>query len=496
MPTRKTPFRSDADPNRLPPGTALNGGKYRVLSLIARGGMGHVYLAVQAPIERRVALKVLRTPPGTDAAMEEKFRARFFREASILARLQHANVVTLYDYGRIDGEPERYFMAMEYLDGSTLARRIRERTALGAQETLRVVHQMARGLREAHKLGAVHRDLKPSNVMIVPDGDDGEIVKILDFGIGKLTGDGVEEITTESQFLGSPRYMAPEQVNDRLVDARTDVYALGVIAYECLTGHVPFERDSHAETLLAHRNAPVPPMAEIAPGVNVPPIVEGLVRRCLEKAPAQRLQSMEEVLRAVAGCEQALFGATGLGPTASRPSFARISSAEAMAAWTEAHATRTSTVPPPPPPAHVEKSHTSLALHVIVTAAVFAGIVGLIERDRVMALATKAEGALAAAVAASASPALQPPSFELDLESTPQGAEVQEDGQMVGTTPMKATIDRATVQQAPRRFVLLRDGYLPYTLRQGDSKVAVDVVAKLLPAPPPPGAPVVGKPRP
>lgn len=132
-----------------------------------------------------------------------------------------------------------------------------------------------------------------------------------------------------------------------------------------------------------------------------------------------------------------------------------------------------------PPPAPGDESHTPLALHVIATALVFAGIVGLVERDRVEALATKAESALAAAVTSRPSPALQPASFELVLESTPKGAEVQEDGQTIGTTPMRVTIDRATVQQAPRRFVLLRDGYLPYTLRQADSTVPVHVVAPL-----------------
>ena len=295
------------------PGTVING-KFRVVALIATGGMGRIYRAEQAPLGRMVALKVLRTPQIDAEPIGTEFRRRFDREASILAKLQHVNVVTLFDYGRIEsGGPDRYFMAMEMLQGETLAARLRSQGALSAQETLRIVRQMARGLREAHRLGAVHRDLKPSNVMLVPEEDGGEIVKILDFGIGKLLGaDDEQDITQEGSFLGSPKYIAPEQVNERRVDARTDIYALGVITYECLCGRVPFEGETNLETILAHYNKDVPSMAQRSPGVFVPEAVEAFARRCLEKTPAARPQSMEEVLRLVTECEKALFGRTSL----------------------------------------------------------------------------------------------------------------------------------------------------------------------------------------
>jgi serine/threonine protein kinase len=295
-------------------GTVING-KFRVLSVLATGGMGRVYRAEQAPLGRVVAIKVLRTPSSMSDTIASEFRRRFFREASILSKLQHTNIVTLFDYGRIEGLPdERYFMAMELVGGVTLSERLKKTGALSVQETLRVMRQMARGLREAHKLGAVHRDLKPSNVMLVPEEDGGEVVKILDFGIGKLLGDdGDQELTQEGAFLGSPKYIAPEQVNERRVDARTDVYALGVIGYECLTGKVPFEGETNLETILAHTSRPVPPMANRAPDVSVPAVAETFVRRCLEKEPAARPQGMEEVLRAITECERALFGAASLG---------------------------------------------------------------------------------------------------------------------------------------------------------------------------------------
>src|SRR5262249_35665389 len=131
---------------------------------------------------------------------------------------------------------------------------------------LNLLRQIARGLREAHKVGAIHRDLKPSNVMLVPDEDGAEVAKILDFGIGKIVGGSDEqELTQEGAFLGSPKYIAPEQVNQRSVDARVDIYSFGVIAYECFTGRVPFQGETNLETIVAHCNSPVPPMATRAP---------------------------------------------------------------------------------------------------------------------------------------------------------------------------------------------------------------------------------------
>jgi serine/threonine-protein kinase len=302
-------------------GTVING-KFRVTSLLATGGMGRIYLAEQAPLGRLVVVKVLRTPAIASDTVGTEFRKRFLREASILAKLQHPNVVTLFDYGRIEGlKEEHYFMAMEYLQGDTLSVRLRRARSLAVQDSLRILRQIARGLREAHRLGVVHRDLKPSNIMLVPEDDGVEMVKILDFGIGKVLGDEEDqEITQEGAFLGSPKYIAPEQVNERHVDGRTDVYALGVIAYECLCGQVPFEGQTNLETILAHTNKPVPLMSDRVPGTQVPELVERFVRRCLEKEPSERPQSMEEVLRLITECEQRMFGATSLGAMQTEPS--------------------------------------------------------------------------------------------------------------------------------------------------------------------------------
>ena len=518
--TSKSPDRRE--PNDMPAGTVING-KFRVVSLLALGGMGRIYRAEQAPLGRVVAVKVLRMPTSATDQMIDEFRKRFFREASILAKLQHVNVVTLFDYGRIEGAAdERYFMAMEHLAGETLAQRLKRSQVLGVSDVLRILRQIARGLREAHKLGAVHRDLKPSNVMLVPEEDGGEVVKILDFGIGKLLGgDEDQELTQEGAFLGSPKYIAPEQVNERRVDPRTDVYALGVIAYECLCGRVPFEGETNLETILAHCNNPVKPMAERSPGVVVPEVVEAFARRCLEKDPAQRPQSMEEVLRVISECERALFGVTSLGAMPSgdgTPS----QRTPAMAPWAQGAPPQRSSVhptlaltPAPGTPGVAPPLRPSIGTAspltrsdslrpapgppraaVIVGAAVAVAIGGSALAWRVAThggagtgAASSGVAASAAVAASSASAALSPRSFTLVLDSKPSGADVWDGDEVIGTTPMQVTIDRAAARTTPRRFVLRLDGYVPYTVVQGDSEGIVQVTAPLSPLAAPSAAP-------
>lgn len=515
MPSDTRAAKRKSDTGQIAPGTVLGDGKYRVQSLLASGGMGHVYVAEQVALGRRVALKVLRLPDRDDGnnTVAEHFRKRFFREASILAKLQHVNVVTLYDYGRVEGEPERYFMAMEYLDGPTLAQRIEERGPVPVDETLRVLRQVARGLREAHKLGAVHRDLKPSNIMLVPEEDGGEVVKILDFGIGKLVGDAPgeeQELTQEGAFLGSPKYVAPEMVNERRVDARTDVYSLGVMGYECLTGALPFQTETNLEMILAHCSAPVPEMSRRAPpDVRVPAIVEGFVRRCLEKSPTDRPQSMEEVLRNITECEQSL-GIPSLGAVPSVSSSRNALRSEPSSGPTpsrgdSSHDTLSSNVRSELPPSAqaatpAQPRRWLMPLAVAGTTVAICVLAGVVVARRgapaaeVAAVTSSPEPAPSAATSAAGAS-----SFALVLDSTPQNALVFESDRVLGTTPMQITIDHASVQSAPRRFVLRLDGYAPYTVLQVDSQTPVEVVAPLVPAPtasaaPPPSRPTARPP--
>jgi eukaryotic-like serine/threonine-protein kinase len=270
--------------------------RFRIVSLIARGGMGKVYLAEQAPLGRHCAVKVLN--PNYNGDADPEFHRRFFREASIASRITHPNSVTIFDYGKTDDDV--YYMAMEYLEGQTLHQAIRESGTMPEERVGRIAQQVCRGLREAHALDVIHRDLKPANLMLTRHDDAHDFVKILDFGLVKHLSERPEEqLTQTGLFMGSPKYMAPEQIQGGHVDARTDVYSLGIIMYEMLAGKVPFDRPTSVNILMAHVGEPPPPMREVNPNLVCSPAMEELVMRCIAKDPAERWSSMDEVLQAI-----------------------------------------------------------------------------------------------------------------------------------------------------------------------------------------------------
>ncbi|MCL2449638.1 MAG: protein kinase [Polyangiaceae bacterium] len=270
------------------------GGRFKITGVIARGGMGKVYRAEQAPLGRVCALKVLN--PMYSGSRDPGFHKRFLLEASVVARLSHPNTVTVFDYGKTDDGI--YFMAMEYLEGKTLHRAIRQVTFMPEDRAAHIARQICRAVREAHDLGVIHRDLKPANIYLAEHGDETDFVKVLDFGLVKqVAGQGRgEELTQTGLFMGSPKYMAPEQIRGEWVDRRIDVYALGVILYEMVTGKVPFEGPSGAHTLMAHVNDAPPPIRERNPNAVVSPALEETIARCLAKKPDQRFASMDELL--------------------------------------------------------------------------------------------------------------------------------------------------------------------------------------------------------
>ncbi|MFZ9886253.1 MAG: serine/threonine-protein kinase [Myxococcota bacterium] len=279
-------------------------GRFRLLSLLGRGGMGLVYRAEQAPLGRSVALKLL---VGTDLSdndresqREEELRQRFYREAATAARLRHQNTITVFDYGadRL-GENPVLWIAMELLEGQTLAR-VMGKGALSPARAMQIGLQVCRSLREAHSKQIIHRDLKPGNIMLLrqEDADDqeGDFVKVLDFGLAKtFLGPGEPALTKAGTFLGSPRYVAPEQVEGRAVDPRTDIYSLGCVLYRMVTGRVPFDGESPVEIMLKHLDQP-PPLI-VAP--EVPGELCELIHRCLAKNANDRPQGMQEVITAL-----------------------------------------------------------------------------------------------------------------------------------------------------------------------------------------------------
>jgi len=277
----------DEQPARDPLIGRLIDNRFEVLSRLGAGGMGVVYRARQVGIDRIVAIKTLLK----DRAQDGKVVMRFKNEARAVSKLNHPNTIRIHDFGQMD-DGTLYF-AMELLEGRPLDKAIRQDGPFSARRSIHVMTQMADSLAEAHSKGIVHRDLKPENVYLCAVGDDPDFVKVLDFGVARMKEQDHSQgtMTQAGVIFGTPRYMAPEQARTMAVDARADIYALGVIWFEMLTGRTPFDADNPLAILMKHIQDSVPPMASVRPDVSVPPEVEEMVRRCLEKSADRRFQS-------------------------------------------------------------------------------------------------------------------------------------------------------------------------------------------------------------
>ncbi|WP_164009321.1 serine/threonine protein kinase [Pyxidicoccus trucidator] len=335
-------IESNAPTNGAPPemedpllGRVLNE-RFRILETLGAGGMGRVYKAMQAPLDRLVALKVLN--PQYGEGKDPGFQKRFFLEASVTAKLRHPNTVTVIDYGKTDDGI--YYIAMEYLEGLTLGQLLTQVGPLPWARALNINQQIARSLREAHRVGLIHRDLKPANVMVLNQETDHDVVKVLDFGLVKsfIADSGpIPQDTSLTQagiILGSPQYMAPEQARN-VADPRSDVYSMGVVLYQMLMGRPPFLASQSIDVIVKHINEAPPAFGAIWPSHTVPAEVEALVMKCLAKLPVERYQSMDEVLEAMRRVASSIgvsgvfsgpriassgpisgpYGATGSGPS-------------------------------------------------------------------------------------------------------------------------------------------------------------------------------------
>ncbi len=490
--------------------------RFKIVSLIARGGMGKVYRAEQALLGRVCAIKVLN--PNYNGDADPEFHRRFFREASITSKITHPNSVTIFDYGKTDDDI--YFMAMEYLEGQTLHMALRDVGVMNELRVGKITAQICRALREAHKLGVIHRDLKPANIFLTragarpapdvsgsmpPVGEDEEdFVKVLDFGLVKHLSERPEEqLTQTGLFMGSPKYMAPEQIQGGHVDERTDIYSLGIIMYEMLAGKVPFERATSVNILMAHVGEPPPPMRAVNPNLVCSPAFQEIVMSCIAKDPRMRISSMDALLQAI---RRAHGGAlTGQLPAVNMtgpfapvvPSVppAIISSSPTAATMTSASGSHSamgllradasndiasSGFGPPP------RSKLLIPLGVLA-AAIIGGGLGMLafQWSEPPASALPAASAAASAIASAENPSPSAPSSEttppssagavlaatptvkearLAITTDPPGASVREDGrELCASTPCEIVFPADTAGATTHKLVVARSGYKPET---------------------------------
>ena len=501
-------------------GTVL-AGRYRLERVIAKGGMGRVYLATQLPLERQVAIKLL-----VNQRFDSEFRARFFLEASTCARLVHRHIVTVHDYGEADdGE---LFMAMEYLDGVPLSKVIQREVRLSSDRACKIALQVCRALRTAHKTGVVHRDLKPGNVIVLTDEDqDGnDFIKVLDFGLVKAFETGslrIDELTKSGTWLGSPRYMAPEQIRCQAVDPRTDIYSLGVILFHMLAGRPPFIGANSMEVLEQHLRDKPPTLSDVLGGNDYAPELEVIIERCLKKEPAQRYQSMDELIGDLKASYRLITGVS-IHTESTLPTFAEIS--DPSQPWTGGFdAVRgsgngsLSAVPADTLAISQSSSRTGQRVTGTIRSPLdlldrssagsrssSGGVPPYDDASDSFALSRSGQSSMVVPPPASfrwvsvASMLVlvmlagffsvklfgqrSPPTINVRVDSKPQGAEVLMDGRRLGTTPMIFPVEGAK-PGSYRTFVVRKAGHEDIELSTQLQGEQVDLHAALVPLPPP-----------
>ena len=444
------------------PGTVL--GSYRLIEVIGEGGMGVVYLAEHTKLGRRVALKVLRSEYSENPQAVH----RFFAEARAVNKINHSNIVEITDFVENPGSDNYYIM--ELLRGSTLASVIDNEGIPTLERSVGIMLQVASALGAVHAAGIVHRDLKPDNVFLTERNGQKDFVKLLDFGVAKLGGDTAISVhsTAAGAILGTPEYMSPEQASGKVVDARTDLYAFGVMLYELVTGRLPLTGSSFGELVVKHLTVfPMPPGAIEGLPHKIPMELEDVILACLAKEPGDRPESIEVVAERLA--EIADLEGWQLASFAEQP---RISGAvRAMVplyksgpmaipmVLPEGTESMRVVVPPPPP-----KRRWWIG---VVAALALAG----------------AGAALAITLRGSDDAPAQSTTVEIVVETSPAGADVLRAGTVLGKSPVTLTFPRA--DRSVTLSVRLA-GYAPI-----EHAIAVDRPSRAfltlapLPAPPP-----------
>ena len=309
-------------------------GRYEILGTLGQGAMGVVYLANDPLIDRQVALKTLRLDLGPEA--EAEFGTRFRREARAAGRLNHPAIVTVHDVGE-DAETGLFFIAMEYVEGRDLRQILELEERLHPVEAARIVAEVALALDSAHRTGVVHRDIKPANIVLTPDG----LPKIMDFGVARLES---SNLTVEGQFVGTPSFMAPEQITGGTVDGRSDLFSLGVVLFYLLTGKRPFTGKNMHEITLKITQAPCPIPSTVRP--ELPAGFNPIVLKCLEKDPDKRFQTGGELADVLAAVVRSL---PAYEPAPREPTRTTQATFDSRVAAAAARSKRLATEAPPEP---------------------------------------------------------------------------------------------------------------------------------------------------
>ncbi|MDB4968740.1 MAG: serine/threonine protein kinase [Myxococcales bacterium] len=452
-------------------GTTIDG-RYIIEALLGEGGMGFVYAARHAIIDKRVAIKVLRK----EAAADEASAQRFIIEAKAASKIGHQNIVDITDFGILPAG-NAYFV-MEYLDGPTLGRLVHELKTLPALRSLNICSEVARGLYAAHQKSIIHRDLKPENIFVLEKDGEVDTVKIVDFGIAKDVKAG-KRLTAIGMVLGTPEYMSPEQATGQETDHRVDQYALGCILYEMLTGDVPFKAENAPKTLTKHVFEAVVPPSKFRPDLQIPDIVEKIVLKMLQKKPDDRYADMRQLIAGFEVAQQSLeAGATSVRTVLP------VDSAQARAA------APTDTLDELP------RNRTPRYVGVVVGAAALLvlGTVAVTQLTRPRAKTPPVVGATVTPPAPVEQPAGQPPAavkptvasaeVQVQVSTIPPGAEVYLGSELVGTAPIDVkrtrsgepvtfTVRLAGHKDVTRTVALDRDQSLEVMLQPKRDKVAV-----------------------